>query len=202
MLASISPVGEAARGQRWPITVSAYLLASAVGGGVVGALAGGLGQAAFALTGRPPVTATVAVLAVLAVVVIAVDRGRVSWRVASWQRQVDERWLTTYRGWVYGAGFGFQLGAGVLTRIATAATHLVLVAAAATGSLRSGALVGVTFGTVRALPILLAGRHRDPASLNAFHQRMEAVAPAADRATSAVVALATAVLATTTAVAG
>jgi hypothetical protein len=30
----------------------------------------------------------------------------------SWQRQVDERWLTTYRGWVYGAGFGFQLGAG------------------------------------------------------------------------------------------
>lgn len=201
MLASISPVGEAARGQRWPITVGAYLVASAIGGGVVGAVAGGLGQGAFALTGRPPVAATVAVLALLAVVVIAVDRGRLPWRVPSWQRQVDERWLTTYRGWVYGAGFGFQLGAGVLTRIATAATHLVLAAAVATGSLRSGALVGVTFGAVRALPILLAGRHRDPASLNAFHQRMDAVAPAADRATSAVVALATAVLATT-AVAG
>lgn len=201
MLASISPVGEAARGQRWPITVSAYLVASAIGGGIVGALAGGLGQATFALTGRPPVAASVAMLAVLAVLAIAVDRGRVSWRVPSWQRQVDERWLTTYRGWVYGAGFGFQLGAGVLTRIATAAVYLVLAAAAATGSVRTGALIGVTFGTVRALPILLAGRHRDPASLNAFHQRMDAVAPTADRATSAVIALATAVLATT-AVAG
>jgi membrane associated rhomboid family serine protease len=201
MLASISPVGEAARGQRWPVTVTAYLVASTLGGGIVGALAGGLGQAAFAVTGRPSAAASVAALAVLAALVLAVDRGRVSWRVPSWQRQVDERWLTTYRGWVYGAGFGFQLGAGVLTRIATAAVYLLLAAAAATGSLTTGALLGAFFGTVRALPILLARRHRDPASLNAFHQRMDAAAPTADRVTSAVVALATAVLATT-AVAG
>lgn len=201
MLASISPVGEAARGQRWPVTVSAYLVASAIGGALLGAVAGTLGWGLFAILGRPPVAVVVAVLAALAALAVALDRGVVRWRAPAWQRQVDETWLTSYRGWVYGAGFGFQLGAGVLTRIPTAAVYLVVVAALATGSVTAGAAIGVTFGTVRAVPILLAGRHRDPAHLNAFHQRMDAAAPTADRVTSAVVALAAAAL-VTTAVAG
>jgi hypothetical protein len=195
MLASISPVGEAARGQRWPITVVAYLVASALGGASVGALAGGLGWTMFAVLGAPPTTLLAAVLAVLALLAVGLYRGVLPWQVPAWQRQVDETWLTSYRGWVYGAGFGFQLGAGVLTRIPTAAVPLVLAAAVATGDLGAGALVGATFGTVRALPILLAGRHRDPARLNAFHQRMDAAASTADRVTSAVVTLAAAVLA-------
>jgi hypothetical protein len=203
MLASISPVGEAARGQRWPVTVGAYLVASTVGGALVGALAGGLGHLVVALLGAPSTAVVVATLSVLALLAVAVDRGLLRVRLPAWQRQVDETWLTSYRGWVYGAGFGLQLGAGVLTRIPTATVYLVLAAAAATGSLAAGTLVGASFGGVRALPILLAGRHRDPARLNAFHQRMDAAASAADRATSAVVVVATAVLATATvAVAG
>jgi cytochrome c biogenesis protein CcdA len=202
MLASISPVGEAARGQRWSVTATAYLVASAVGGATTGALAGALGAALFAVAGRPPTAVLVAALAVLAGAAVLVDRGVLPLRVPSWHRQVDETWLTRYRGWVYGAGFGFQLGAGVFTRIPSAAFHLVVLAAAATGSVASGALVGVTFGIVRALPLLLAGRHRDPAHLNAFHRRMDAAAPVADRVTSAVVAVAAAALVTTTVVAG
>jgi hypothetical protein len=201
MLASISPVGEAARGQRWPVTVSAYLVGSAAGGALTGGLAGGVGWLVVALLGRPPAGAALAILAALAVLAVLLDRGVLPWRTPAWQRQVDETWLTTYRGWVYGAGFGLQLGAGVLTRVPTAAVHLVLAVALATASVTSGALIGLTFGAVRALPILLAGRHRDPARLNAFHQRMDAAAPTADRVTTAVVALAAAVLATT-AVAG
>ncbi len=196
MLASISPVGEASRGQRWPVTVGAYLVASTLGGTLVGTLAAGLGAVLFAVVGRPPTAALIGILVALAAIAVAHDRGVVRWRVPSWQRQVDERWLTSYRGWVYGAGFGFQLGAGVLTRIPTAAIHVVLAAAVATGSPAAGALIGACFGAVRALPILLAGRHRDPTRLNAFHQRMDAAAPLADRATSAVVALAAAALAT------
>lgn len=202
MLASISPVGEAARGQRWSVTATAYLVASATGGALLGALAGVLGWVLFSLAGRPPTSVLVAVLAVLAAVAVLTDRGVLPVRLPSWHRQVDETWLTRYRGWVYGAGFGFQLGAGVFTRIPSAAFHLVLVAAAATGSVGSGAIVGVTFGTVRALPLLLAGRHRDPARLNAFHRRMDAAAPLADRVTSAVVAVAAAALVTTTVFAG
>jgi MFS family permease len=202
MLASISPVGEAARGQRWSVTATAYLVASAVGGATTGALAGALGWALFALAGRPPTAVLVAALAVLAAAAVLTDRGVLPLRLPSWHRQVDETWLTRYRGWVYGAGFGFQLGAGVFTRIPSAAFHLVVLAAAATGSVTTGALVGLTFGTVRALPLLLAGRHRDPAQLNAFHRRMDAAAPVADRVTSAVVAVAAAALVTTTVVAG
>jgi MFS family permease len=197
MLASISPVGEAARGQRWSVTVTAYLVASAAGGALVGAVAGALGWSVFAALAHPPAAPIAAVLVVAAIVAVLIDRGVLPVRLPSWQRQVDERWLTTYRGWVYGAGFGLQLGAGVVTRIPSASFHLVLLAAAATGSVALGALVGVTFGTVRALPILLAGRHRDPARLNAFHQRMDAATGVADRVTSAVVAVAAAALATT-----
>ncbi|MEX1177679.1 MAG: hypothetical protein WEB09_04385 [Nitriliruptor sp.] len=201
MLASISPVGEAARGQRWSVTATAYLVASAVGGAFTGALAGALGWGLFALVGRPPAWALVALLVAASLVAILIDRGVLGLRLPSWHRQVDERWLTSYRGWVYGAGFGLQLGAGVLTRIPSASFHLVVLAALATGSVRAGALIGVGFGTVRSLPLLLAGRHRDPARLNAFHQRMDAVAPVADRVTTTVVALAAAAL-TTAAVAG
>jgi hypothetical protein len=202
MLASISPVGEAARGQRWSVTATAYLVASALGGALVGLVAGTLGWALAAAVGTPSTAAVVAVLAVLAAGAVLIDRDVLRVSLPSWHRQVDETWLTRYRGWVYGAGFGLQLGAGVLTRIPSAASHLVLVAAAATGSPGGGALVGVTFGAVRAAPLLLAGRHRDPARLNAFHRRMEAAAPVADRATSAAVAVAAAALVTTTVVAG
>jgi hypothetical protein len=202
MLASISPVGEAARGQRWSVTATAYLVASALGGALVGLVAGTLGWALAAAVGTPSTAAVVAVLAVLAAGAVLIDRDVLRVSLPSWHRQVDETWLTRYRGWVYGAGFGLQLGAGVLTRIPSAASHLVLVAAAATGSPGGGALVGVTFGAVRAAPLLLAGRHRDPARLNAFHRRMEAAAPVADRATSAAVAVAAAALVTTAVVAG
>jgi hypothetical protein len=201
MLASISPVGEAARGQRWSVTATAYLVASALGGALVGLVAGTLGSA-LAAVGTPSTAAVVAVLAALAAGAVLIDRDVLRVPLPSWHRQVDETWLTRYRGWVYGAGFGFQLGAGVLTRIPSAASHLVLVAAAATGSPGRGALVGVTFGSVRAAPLLLAGRHRDPARLNAFHRRMDAASPVADRATSAAVAVAAAALVTTAVVAG
>jgi hypothetical protein len=184
------------------VTATAYLVASALGGALVGLVAGTLGWALAAAVGTPSTAAVVAVLAVLAAGAVLIDRDVLRVSLPSWHRQVDETWLTRYRGWVYGAGFGLQLGAGVLTRIPSAASHLVLVAAAATGSPGGGALVGVTFGAVRAAPLLLAGRHRDPARLNAFHRRMEAAAPVADRATSAAVAVAAAALVTTTVVAG
>jgi hypothetical protein len=189
MLASISPVGEASRRQRWALTVPAYVVGSAVGGALVGLVAGVVGRLVSALTGPPATALLVALLAVAGLVAAAVDVGAVRVRLPSWQRQVDERWLTTYRGWVYGAGFGFQLGAGVLTRIPTAATHLWLLAAVATTSPAAGAVIGTTFGTVRALPLLLTRPLDDPTRLNRFHARMEDGALVAQRGASAAVLL-------------
>ena len=99
------------------------------------------------------------VLVLLGIVAVLIDRGVVPLRLPSWHRQVDETWLDRYRGWVYGAGFGFQLGAAVFTRIPTAASHLTAVAAvlasAVAASPLPGVVIGVTFGAVRGLPLLL-----------------------------------------------
>jgi sulfite exporter TauE/SafE len=192
MLASISPVGEAARHQRWTVTVLAYLVASTGGGAAIGALAGVIGAGAVTLTGRPAPATVAIVLAVLGVFAAAIDVRALPLRLPTWQRQVDERWLTTYRGWVYGAGFGAQLGGAVFTRIPTAVTHLWLLAAVATFSPALGGLVGATFGLVRALPLLLTGALREPGRLNRFHARMEDGSEVARRGTTVAVLVAVA----------
>ena len=43
------------------------------------------------------------------------------------RRQVNQDWLVSYRSWVYGGGFGWQIGAGVTTYVMTAAVPLMIV---------------------------------------------------------------------------
>ena len=50
------------------------------------------------------------------------------------KRQVNEYWLGRYRAWVYGSGFGWQIGAGVTTYIMTAAVFVTV----AFGALTAG----------------------------------------------------------------
>ena len=45
-------------------------------------------------------------------------------------RQVNQDWLLNYRSWVYGGGFGWQIGAGVTTYVMTAAVPLMIVVGA------------------------------------------------------------------------
>ena len=53
-------------------------------------------------------------------------------------RQVNERWLDDYRGWVYGIGYGFQLGMGVVTIVTSATTYLAFLAAFLSHSVLGG----------------------------------------------------------------
>ena len=85
--------------------------------------------------------------------------------VPSVHRQVDERWLTTYRGWVYGIGFGAQLGAGVVTIVPASIVWVMWATALVSGSPLAGALMGLVFGLVRSLPLVAAGRVRTVAAL-------------------------------------
>ena len=48
-------------------------------------------------------------------------------------RQVNELWLGKFRSWVYGVGFGWQIGVGFATYIMTAAVYLTVALAALTG---------------------------------------------------------------------
>lgn len=197
MMSSITPVGEVARSQRWGITTAAYLVGSLGGGLAVGAVLGVASLAVRAVVG--PVAALL-VLAAVAVAGLLADAGRLP--LPSWRRQVDDRWLTRYRGWVYGLGFGLQLGAGAATIVTASATWVVLAAAALSGSVAGGAAIGATFGLVRALPVLGFARVRTPAALRDAFRRVEAWRrPAARVTTGAQVAFAVALVATAMAVA-
>src|ERR1700674_244197 len=126
MLASINPLGERARRTRWGRTVVWYALGSTAGGLTVGAACGVIGSALRALV---PPSADVVGFVVLAscAVGLILDLGVAGLHVPSRRRQVNEDWLGHYRGWVYGSGFGFQLGTGVATTVTTTAVYVLLV---------------------------------------------------------------------------
>ena len=182
MLASITPLGERGRRRRWAVTASAYLVGSVLGGVAVGLLAGAVGSAVLAVADVGTTTRLVVLLVAL-LAALALDLRVGGLRVPGPRRQVNEDWLEVYREWVYGAGFGVQLGAAVVTQVATAAVWGMLLAAALTGSLAGGALVGGVFGAVRAVPVLLTRRVQTPAGLRALHARAAAWEQPAHRVT-------------------
>ncbi|MDT7572309.1 MAG: hypothetical protein QOE05_2483 [Actinomycetota bacterium] len=183
MLTSISPLGERARGNRWGVTVTLYVVASLLGGLTTGALLGFAGSF---------FDASAWVAAVVCGVAAVLDVAR---RLPTMRRQVDEDWLTRYRGWVYGVGFGYQLGLGVVTIVTSAATYAMLALCLLSGSTTRGLVIGGCFGLVRALPILALRRASTPEALRAIAARLEVLASAAGRATSIVLAAAAVTLA-------
>lgn len=84
------------------------------------------------------------------------------------RRQVDENWLSRYRGWVTGLGYGLQLGSGFATIVPAFASWALLLLAAFTGPL-PGVLAGIAFGIGRSLLLLTGGRIM---STNALAARM------------------------------
>ncbi len=162
MLGSITPLGQRARGSRfWP-TATAYMVASAFAGAAVGVALGSLGAPLF---GSLSWTARVAILGSGALVGVAFDLGIAGLRLPTVHRQVNEEWMQRYRGPVFGAGFGFQLGAGVVTIVTTSAIYATLLAETLAGSVVPAAVIGLVFGTARALPILVVSRVREPRQL-------------------------------------
>lgn len=167
MLSSISPLGERARGNRFWRTAAAYAVGSLVGGAAVGSAFGALGQAVGVPAGHP---AAYLGLGAVAVVGVVLD---VRGALPTPRRQVDERWLSTYRGWVYGAGFGFQLGLGVATIVTASTTYVAFAAAALSGSWVGGAVIGTTFGAARAVPLAVTARVRTTGDLARLHRRID-----------------------------
>jgi MFS family permease len=166
MLGSITPLGERARGRRWSVTVAAYLGGTAVGGVAIGAGIGAVG-------GRLPwdwsVSARLLTVGAVAAIGALFDAGVLGLRLPTTARQVNEAWMSRYRGWLYGAGFGLQLGFGVVTVVTTSALYTSLVAALLTGTVRGGALVGLTFGLTRGAAIFAGGWVRRPDQLARVH---------------------------------
>lgn len=167
MLASITPLGERGRGSTWAVTTAMHVLGSIAGGGAVGTLAGLVGW--VALGGVSVIARVVALAAALATGLVweLTRRG-----VPGPRRQVDERWLDGYRGWVYGLGYGAQLGAGVTTVIVSSAVYVVPVAAFLSAGPLTGGAIGGFAGGLRGAMVLIGARVVTPERLVAFHARM------------------------------
>lgn len=192
MLSSITPLGERGRGNRWGTTVAWFVAGSTLGGSVLGAALGLVGEG---LERVVPARGRLVVIAVLAVAAVAVDTARRPGLLPGWRRQVDQRWMDEYRAWVYGLGWGAQLGAGVLTIVSSASTYLVAALAALLGSFPAALALAATFGLTRGLTLLTARRLTTPAALHRFHTSLQ---PHRRTATAAVVLAESLVAATAT----
>ena len=170
MLASINPLGERARNNRWGVTAAWYTVGSIAGGSAFG---GALGSIGWAIGVERSSTRAGAVAVVVAAV--ATLCAEVVWRrrrVPGLRRQVNEQWLDEYRSWVYGGGFGAQLGIGVVTVVTTWSVYLMWALALLSGSPLGGAVIGAAFGAARAVPIVAVRRAHDGAALRTLFRRL------------------------------
>ena len=120
--------------------------------------------------------------AVLAAVTVASDLNLGGFRLPSHTRQVNESWLDEFRSWVYGGGFGWQIGVGLATYVTTAAVYLMIAMAALTGDAARRVRLMTGFGFVRGLAVLLGRRLTSPERLFALHRRLAELLPTAQRA--------------------
>lgn len=169
MLTSITPLGERGRGHRFWLTRT-WLF----GGHIVGGLAlGGVLAAASALigvtVGRPGSTPALATIAGVTVVAVLGDLAGVT---VPGRRQVDERWLTSYRGWVYGLGFGAQLGFGLVTVVNTLLLAVVIASGAVLPPDQS-LLLGGIYGLTRGIGASVNGWVRSVNDLHRLHRRLD-----------------------------
>lgn len=164
MLSSIHPFGERARDQRYGVTSTAFLVGSVVGGAVLG---GALGALSLLSQAAGPFPGVAMLILVVSAAWEISDAG-----VPSLKRQVNEEWLPRYRGWVYGVGFGLQLGVGFATYIKTPLTYGFALAAVAAGSPQAAFLGGLAFGLVRGLSIFLTRSVETPDRLRRLFTRL------------------------------
>jgi hypothetical protein len=175
MLSSLTPLAERGRGHRYGTTAAWFIV-----GGWLGGCALGLSAALFALGVRalaPSDDAVLVVAGAAALIALMSDLELFGLRLPIHHRQVNERWLDQFRPWVYGLGFGFQIGMGLATYIMTAALYLLLVLAALSQSVVIAVVLGAAFGLIRGFAVLLGRAIRDPESLRSFHRRFSAIGP-------------------------
>jgi hypothetical protein len=188
MLSAINPLSEQSRGHRYGLTCTWFVAGSVLGGVAMGAF----GAVLSPLAALVPAAA---VGCVAALVTLASDLRLGGFSLPTHPRQVDETWFGAFRRWVYAAGFGAQIGIGFATYIMTAATYLVVVLAALTGSAIAALAVGAVFGLLRGLAVLLSAAAQTPAELRRLHRRLDLLGPWSSRAAVATQASVAVVLA-------
>jgi hypothetical protein len=174
MLSTLTPYGERARGNRYGATVLWFVAGAATGGAALGAGVAGLAALVALLSWSRAMVAVVTIAA--SALCIASDLGLGGLHLPVVPRQVNEQWVADYRRWIYATSFGAQIGLGISTYVMTAAVYLMVVLGALTGNPLLAWFIGLGFGVVRGLAILLGAGLSTPAAIRSFHQRFEGIA--------------------------
>jgi hypothetical protein len=169
MLSQITPVAETGRQQRFGRTAAWFVVGAVLGGLTLG-LVVAAGAGVLGAVGLGEGTA-VGLVAVGAFASAAVDARLFGFGPPFFRRQVNEDWLSNYRPWVYGGGFGWQIGAGVTTYVMTAAVPLMILIGVLTGRPWAAVAIGGVFGLTRGLPVLLGAPAKTVPALHALHRR-------------------------------
>lgn len=172
MLSQITPIAEAGRRQRFGRTAGWFIAGAVLGGVTLGGAAAGL--AALVAAGGVGQQTALGIAAACAFVSAAVDSRVLGFGPPFLRRQVNEDWLTRYRSWLYGSGFGWQIGVGFTTYIMTVAVPLTLVLGALSASPWAALGIGIVFGLARGLAVLLGAPVRTLPALHSFHRRFDA----------------------------
>ncbi len=175
MLSTITPVTEQGRGRNYWSTVPWYLIGALAGGATLGGAAALLSIPVGAFDLAPEVALAIAGL--FTVVSVFSDLGVGGFRLPRHKRQVDRFWLDDYRSWVYGTGFGWQIGVGLATYIVTTGVYVTVLIAILGGSPAEALLLGLLFGGIRGLAIFLGARASTLEKLHALHRRITELEP-------------------------
>jgi hypothetical protein len=174
MLSTVTPLAEEGRGHKYRSTAAWFIVGSIVGGATLGVgaalLAGMIGVAGVSTN------TALALGAIAAIVTASSDLRLFGVHLPINPRQVNELWLGKFRPWVYGAGFGWQIGVGFATYIMTGAVYLTVALAALTGSPAIAFGICVAFGLCRGLAIMLGSTITSTERLMAFHRRFDSLA--------------------------
>jgi hypothetical protein len=175
MLSTITPFSERARGHAYRTTTGWFVTGATAGGATLGAamalMAAGVRWLHLSSTGLGLCALAAALIAAVS------DAGIAGVRLPIHRRQVNERWLDHYRSWVYGVGFGWQIGTGLATYITTAAVYLMIALGALTTDPVTALALGSGFGAARGLAVLLTRHLTTPDRLRSFHRRFVAAGP-------------------------
>ncbi|MPZ52149.1 MAG: hypothetical protein GEU79_05360 [Acidimicrobiia bacterium] len=181
IVTTVHPLAEDARGRSWAPTALTFTLATIITASVLGAALGGVGSLL-------PISEDVSLFIVAGFLLTggALD---LLGRPPSTTRQLNENWLTTYRGWVIGAGYGAQLGSGFATVVPSWTGYALVPMLLLSGDVLSGAALGIAFGLGRVLAVAPAALIRDRSALLAVPDRWVGAEPVIAMVTSVAVAV-------------
>src|SRR4051812_29233281 len=171
MLSTVTPMAERGRGHRFWVTAAWFVVGALLGGATLGGLAG-VGAAAF---GGISTDLALVIAGGAALVGAVVDAGLLGVKPPFFKRQLDDAWLDRYRGWVYGLGFGWQIGVGFATYIMTTAVPVTVAFAVLSGRPAFAFGVGLLFGLVRGSAIAISAPATNTVALARIHRRFAAL---------------------------